>query len=227
MNNSNKPFLAGAVLCVFAPVSALASPTITNSSFEAVQITTPFSSNPADIPGWTHSGNVGDALIWNATFPQCCGGTGTAKAGDGNQFVTMGGGFGPTGSSAWSQTINGLTVGQTYVVRFMMAAEGETPTQQMTVDMTSGSSTAAETFTSPVTNSLFWQNWGIDQYSFLATGTSGTLQFSVTDQAWDVGLDGVSIAAADGRTSVPEPATLGLMGLGLAGIGLARRKRSS
>ena len=83
------------VLCLFSPVLASADPVITNGSFEAVQITTPFSSNPADIPGWIHTGDVGDALLWNATFPQCCGGTNTAKAGAGNQFVTMGGGFGP------------------------------------------------------------------------------------------------------------------------------------
>lgn len=212
------------VLYLLSPVLASADPVITNGSFEAVQITTPFSSNPADIPGWIHTGDIGDALLWNATFPQCCGGTNTAKAGDGDQFATMGGGFGPFGSSAWSQTISGLTVGQVYVVSFMMAAEGETPTQQLTVGMTSGSSTPAETFTSPVTNTLFWQNWGSDQYTFLAGASSATLQFSVTHQQFDVGLDAVSIAPATAMT--PEPSCLTLLGfalLGLAGIVTGRR----
>ena len=212
------------VLCLFSPVLASADPVITNGSFEAVQITTPFSSNPADIPGWIHTGDVGDALLWNATFPQCCGGTNTAKAGAGNQFVTMGGGFGPFGSSAWSQTISGLTIGQVYVISFMMAAEGETPTQQLTVDMTSGSSTAPETFTSPVTNTLFWQNWGPDQYTFLAGASSATLQFSVTNQQFDVGLDAVSIAPA--TVGTPEPGSLTLLVIALLALaGIVTRSR--
>lgn len=208
--------LAVAVVLLSSP--AARADFISNGSFEAVQINTEFSSNPADIPGWTHSGDQGDALLWHSG-PQCCGGTGEAIAGDGNQFVTLGGGYGPFGSSGWSQTISGLTVGDAYVVDFMMAAEGETPTQNLSVDF-SGGSTGSETFTSPVTNTLFWQNWGSDQYLFVATATSGTLEFSVTNQQFDVGLDAVSLTM--GNTAVPEPnsllliATLFALGVGCA-----------
>jgi hypothetical protein len=136
----------------------------------------------------------------------------------------MGGGFGSIGSSAWSQTITGLTIGQAYVISFMMAAEGETPTQQLTVDMTSGSLTAAETFTSPVTNTLFWQNWGSDKYTFVPTATSATLKFSVNNEEFDVGLDAVSIASA--TAAVPEPSSLLLLGTGLLWVmSTVRRKR--
>ena len=106
----------------------------------------------------------------------------------------------------------------------MMAAEGETPTQQLTVDMTSGSLTAAETFTSPVTNTLFWQNWGSDKYTFVPTATSATLKFSVNNEEFDVGLDAVSIASA--TAAVPEPSSLLLLGTGLLWVmSTVRRKR--
>ena len=222
MEDFKKLGFTGALLCIIAPGAALADPVITNGSFEDVQISTPFSSNPADIPGWTHTGDVGDALLWRAG-PQCCGGTGMAKAGDGNQFVTMGGGFGPFGSSAWSQMIGGLTMGQTYTVSFMMAAEGEVPTQRISVDMTSGSSTAGETFTSPVTGTLFWQNWGPEQYSFVASAKSAVLQFSVTSQQYDVGLDAVSIAAA--VPPVPEPESWALLAAGFLGLAFTMKNR--
>jgi hypothetical protein len=206
--------VAGAALATLTGTAHASS--LINGSFEAVQITGPYSSSPADIPGWTHTGNVGDALLWNATFPICCGGTNSATAGDGNQFVTMGGGFGPFGSSAWSQNLTGLNIGETYIVNFMMAAEGESPTQQLTVAITSGSLTPSELFTSPVTNTLFWQNWGSDSYAFVATATSATLQFSVTNQQWDVGLDAVSVSEA---SATPLPSTWFMLLSGFVGLG--------
>jgi Protein of unknown function (DUF642) len=198
-----------------------ADPTITNGSFEAVQISGEFSSNPADIPGWTHTGDPGDSLLWRAG-PQCCGGTDMALAGDGNQFVTLGGGFDAPGSAAWSQTISGLTIGQSYDINFLMASEGETATQQITAGITSGSLTPSETFTSLPTSSLFWLNWGPEEYTFMATATSATLQFSVTNQQYDVGLDAVSITTA--TTTVPEPSGLTFLVSGLLGLaGTVRR----
>ena len=104
-------------------VSAHAAPVVAggNGGFEAVQIGSPYlSSNPADIPNWTHGGSVGDALLWNKNYADSF----PAHSGEGNQFVTMGGGFnGPSATTTWSTTISGLTVGGHYILSFMMANE--------------------------------------------------------------------------------------------------------
>ena len=113
----------------------------------------------------------------------------------------------------------------------MTAAEGETPTQQLTVGITSGSSTPSQTFTTLSTSLLFWQDWGPNSYNFLATATSATLQFSVTNQKYDIGLDAVSVSAAPltAASAAPLPAALPLFASGLGVMGFLgwRRKRKA
>src|SRR5215472_16874277 len=129
---------------VLAP-AGFANAVIANGSFEATQIGFPFlSSNPADIPGWTHGGDAGDALLWHVGYSDL-GGTITT-AGQGNQFVTMGGGFGAVGTADWSTMITGLVVGDSYALTFMTASETTTVPQSLTVSFLSGSSTGAQLF---------------------------------------------------------------------------------
>jgi len=201
--------------------SSAGAVTVANGGFEAVQIASQGSKNLADIPGWTHAGATGDGLIWSDLFPVCCGGTYSTKTGGGHQFVTMGGGYGPSGSSSWSQVLNGLTVGQSYVVNFKTAAEGEVPIQSLTVAMTTGSASAAQTFNTIAAGPYFWQNWGSDSYSFVAGATSATLQFSVTNEVYDVGLDSVSVSTG----GVPEPSTWLMLLAGIGGLGAVARGR--
>ena len=132
--------------------------TIVNGDFENVQIGSPFfSTNPADVPGWTHTGDVGDALLWGVGYAD--GGGSITTAGHGNQFVTLGGGFGATGTGSWQQTITGLTASDSYTVNFMMASETGSFGQSITVDFPTGSSTAAMTFAADPSSGNYWRTW--------------------------------------------------------------------
>ncbi len=197
--------VVGVAALVIAP--AAHAQVVQNGDFEGVNIAPSFlSSSAASVPGWTHFGTAGDALIWRVGYSDGSGNITTA--GSNQQFVTMGGGFGGSGTAGWTTNVTSLLVGQTYSVDFLMASETASLSQSLTVDFTAGSSTGAQIFSAAASSANYWRGWEAKSMSFTATATTTTVRFSSTTSQ-DVGLDNVRVSAV-----VPEASPLSLLAVG-------------
>lgn len=122
------------------------------------------------------------------------------------------------------QTVTGLTAGTGYAVKFIIASE-LSRSDNILVSADGGPST---TFSAPPSPGP-WTDWVSKEFDFTASGTSATIRFSTfgldPTKQLDVGLDNVTISSRGG--SVPEPASLALLGIGLAGLGAMRRRKTA
>jgi hypothetical protein len=142
------------------------------------------------------------------------------------------------------QTVSNLTVGSSYMLSFsqatMQASEsGESPAGFTAAwNVYFGTGPASNAYSAPTAVSSTMVNpyqgstsWVAQTMTFTATAATETLSFFATGsngQPPFLLLDGISLTQTSGTAqSVPEPASLAMFGVGLAGFMVIRRSRKT
>ena len=222
--------LAFVLLCLVA-VPAHAN-LLTNGSFETPIVSvggfTNFPVGSGALTGWTVFGPAGQAVsIVSGSFSQ----NGVSfPAQDGAQWVDLTG-FNNNSTEGVSQSV-ATTVGHQYQLSYFIGntTGGGIFGSTSTVDVLLNGAVAFTDTNS--TSSPSTQNWGQFSHTFTASGAATIIGLRNADPGSDNdnGLDNVVLLDLGvPGTSVPEPGTLALFGLGLAGLGgitLRRRRRT-
>jgi len=157
-----------------------------------------------DFSGWTQGGNTAATYVGNNPNTPHTG----SFAAELGPTITPG---------TLSQTL-ATTAGASYSISFWLEnTAGSTPNS---VTAMWDSSTLLS-----ITNFVN-RAWTLNTFTVTGTG-SDTLRFSFTDSPGYLGLDDVSVTAITPAADVPEPVSLALLGMGVAGVVATRRRRAA
>lgn len=141
----------------------------------------------------------------------------TAQSGD--QYVELD----SYGNSAMSQSISGLTAGQSYDLSFWFHARTNNGSNDNGIDVYWGDS-APGTLELSIVDAIFSDfTSGWQEFTLNLIASASTMYLTFSAAGWNNSLggfvDNVSMTA-----SVPEPGSLALLAIGLLGLALGRRR---